>query len=138
MEIKVLKDGEILEYSINDYLFGVLAAEMPALYDEEALKAQAVAAYTFANVELREVPKPLVQALIATEDKNFYKHHGFDIERGTSGKVAGLNAKEYKMGTNEDSSDIKIPIYDVYFALINNNIIDFIVCLFAKVPLLSI
>ena len=24
------------------------------------------------------------------------QHHGFDVERGTSGKVAGLNAKEYK------------------------------------------
>ncbi|MBQ6884906.1 MAG: stage II sporulation protein D [Clostridia bacterium] len=47
--IKVLKEGEVVEYSIGDYIFGVVAAEMPALYDEEALKAQAVAAYTFAN-----------------------------------------------------------------------------------------
>jgi penicillin-binding protein 1B len=29
-------------------------------------------------VRLAEVPKPLVQALIATEDHNFYSHHGFD------------------------------------------------------------
>ena len=47
-KIKVLKDGEITEYSANDYIFGVVAAEMPALYEAEALKAQAVAAYTFA------------------------------------------------------------------------------------------
>ena len=32
----------------KDYVFGVVAAEMPALYDTEALKAQAVAAYTLA------------------------------------------------------------------------------------------
>ena len=31
------------------------------------------AAYTFANVELKEVPKQLVQALIATEDKRFFE-----------------------------------------------------------------
>ncbi len=31
-----------------DYIFGVVAAEMPALYEIEALKAQAVAAHTFA------------------------------------------------------------------------------------------
>lgn len=37
------------------------------------------AAYTFSNVELKEVPKELVQALIATEDKNFYKHPGYDM-----------------------------------------------------------
>ncbi len=47
-KIKVLKDGEILEIASSDYIFGVVAAEMPALFDKEALKAQAVAAYTFA------------------------------------------------------------------------------------------
>src|SRR5215831_12977312 len=30
-------------------------------------------------VRLSEVPKPLVQALIATEDRTFYSHHGFDL-----------------------------------------------------------
>ncbi len=47
-KIKVLKDGIVSEVSTKDYIFGVVAAEMPALYHEEALKAQAVAAYTFA------------------------------------------------------------------------------------------
>lgn len=43
------KDAKtVTEMAAKDYIFGVLAAEMPALYDEEALKAQAVAAYTFA------------------------------------------------------------------------------------------
>lgn len=45
---KVLKDGTVLELSAGDYIFGVVAAEMPALYHEEAIKAQAIAAYTFA------------------------------------------------------------------------------------------
>ena len=47
-KIKVLRDDVVTEYSVNDYIFGVVAAEMPALYESEALKAQAVAAYTFA------------------------------------------------------------------------------------------
>ncbi len=47
-KIKVLFEDTVTEYSIDDYVFGVVAAEMPALYHEEALKAQAVAAYTFA------------------------------------------------------------------------------------------
>ncbi len=34
-----------------------------------------------------------------------------------------INAKEYNQG-NSNSSNIKIPVYDVYFALINNNVID--------------
>ncbi len=45
--------------------------------DGEVIKT--FAAYTFSNVELKEVPKELVQALIATEDKNFYKHPGYDL-----------------------------------------------------------
>lgn len=45
-------------------------------------------------------------------------------------KLAGIlyskimNTKEFTQGDNVSSSDIKIPIYDVYFALIDNNIID--------------
>jgi penicillin-binding protein 2 len=45
-------------------------------------------------------------------------------------KLAGLlsnkiiNAKEYNAGANSSSSDIKIPIYDVYFAVINNSVLD--------------
>lgn len=44
----------LTEISADDYIFGVVAAEMPALYETEALKAQAVAAYTFACVKKAE------------------------------------------------------------------------------------
>ncbi len=40
-------------------------------------------------VRLGEVPKPLVQALLATEDRNFYVHHGFDV-RGMARAVVSL------------------------------------------------
>ena len=41
------KSGETQLLDMDEYIFGVVAAEMPALYEDEALKAQAVAAYTF-------------------------------------------------------------------------------------------
>ena len=47
-KVLITETDEIKEISANDYIFGVVAAEMPALYSEEALKAQAVAAYTYA------------------------------------------------------------------------------------------
>lgn len=49
---RVLIDGseKIEVLSAEDYIFGVVAAEMPALYESEALKAQAVAAYSFACI----------------------------------------------------------------------------------------
>ena len=34
-------------------------------------------------IKLKNVPKPLIEALIATEDRNFYHHHGISI-RGTA------------------------------------------------------
>ncbi|MBR5094189.1 MAG: stage II sporulation protein D, partial [Oscillospiraceae bacterium] len=46
--LQVLRDGEVLELDLEDYLFGVVAAEMPASFPSEALKAQAVAARTYA------------------------------------------------------------------------------------------
>lgn len=40
--------NKITKMTADDYIFGVVVAEMPALYETEALKAQAVAAYTYA------------------------------------------------------------------------------------------
>lgn len=37
-------------------------------------------------IKLNKVPKPLIEALIATEDRNFYKHHGISV-RGTARAV---------------------------------------------------
>lgn len=48
------------------------------------------------------------------------------VEQKLAGLVSSkiINAKEYNAGSNSSSADIKIPIYDVYFAVINNQIVD--------------
>jgi len=45
--ISVLEKGAVKEYELEEYLYGVLAGEMPASFHSEALKAQAVAARTY-------------------------------------------------------------------------------------------
>ncbi len=45
--LRVLHGGSIEEMTMDDYLLGVLRAEMPASFELEALKAQAVAARTY-------------------------------------------------------------------------------------------
>ncbi|MBR2704617.1 MAG: stage II sporulation protein D [Clostridia bacterium] len=46
--IKVqMEDGSIVDMNLDEYLLGVVSAEMPAEYDIEALKAQAVVARTY-------------------------------------------------------------------------------------------
>jgi len=48
------------------------------------------------------------------------------VEQKLAGLVSSkiINTKEYNKPENGDSSDILIPIYDVYFAVINNSIVD--------------
>ena len=45
--VRLLVGGTVRELPLSDYLTGVLAAEMPAGFPEEALKAQAVATRTY-------------------------------------------------------------------------------------------
>lgn len=54
--------GQLMTLDSEQYLVGVVAAEMPASFDVEALKAQAVAARTF-TVSRMEHPNPKVTAL---------------------------------------------------------------------------
>ena len=47
------KTGEIEELPIDEYLYGVVSSEMPASYDIEALKAQAVVARTYTIYQIK-------------------------------------------------------------------------------------
>ena len=51
--ITLLDGGEVKTLSLHDYLRGVVAAEMPASFPEEALKAQALAARTYTMYTLK-------------------------------------------------------------------------------------
>ena len=46
--VNVLIDGEIQTLDLEEYIVGVVAGEMPASFNEEALKAQAVASRSYA------------------------------------------------------------------------------------------
>ena len=58
------------------------------------------AAYTYSNVELKEVPEQLVKAIIATEDKNFYTHPGYDILGLARSMVANILAGHVVQGAS--------------------------------------
>lgn len=87
-----MDDGTIRELSMADYLWGVVAAEMPASFELEALKAQACAARTYTVVR---------------QNSGSDKHPGADIcedstccqayiEREAALARWGLNAQEYE------------------------------------------
>lgn len=59
--------GAVIELGLEEYVVGVVAAEMPASFHLEALKAQAVAARTYA-VKRLQVPDPRVKVLSPLAD----------------------------------------------------------------------
>lgn len=110
---------KITELSVEDYIFGVVAAEMPALYEKEALKAQAVAAYTFALFRKTEnADKSYDITNDPLCDQSF-------ITEQTARERWGNNADEYcekiKSATAEIENRIityeKQPILAVYHAI---------------------
>ena len=54
--LRLLTDSGISTVSMDKYLFGVVAAEMPAAFHPEALKAQTIAARTYALYKMRHGP----------------------------------------------------------------------------------
>lgn len=46
-------------------------------HDGEVIKT--FTAYSSTKIELADVPEDFINALLATEDKNFYNHHGYDL-----------------------------------------------------------
>lgn len=47
------RSGELMHIALGEYLVGVVAAEMPAQFNSEALKAQAIVARTYTTTRLR-------------------------------------------------------------------------------------
>lgn len=66
--------------------------------DGEVIKT--FAGYTYSNVQLSEVPEQLVKALIATEDKNFYSHPGYDMVGLARSMVANALAGHVVQGAS--------------------------------------
>ena len=84
--------NSITEIKSSEYIFGVVAAEMPALYETEALKAQAVAAYTFALYRKNEAEKNGREYDISTDHKTDQSF----ITRAAAREKWGEKADEYE------------------------------------------
>lgn len=70
--------GEVIEVSERDYVIGAVCAEMPAAFGEEALKAQAVAAHTYAERQrIRERSAPHEELNGADFSNDTSKYQGF-------------------------------------------------------------
>ncbi|QBD86410.1 stage II sporulation protein D [Clostridium tetani] len=55
VKVYISKEKKVIELDLEDYIKGVISAEMPAEFHEEALKAQAIAARTYAIPRIKEL-----------------------------------------------------------------------------------
>lgn len=83
------KEGGVVELTMEEYLWGVVAAEMPASFETEALKAQACAARTYTVIRQNSGKHP--DADICGDSTCCQAY----IERAAAEARWGLNAREY-------------------------------------------
>ena len=53
--------------------------QVTKIYSADGELIKTFTAYKYEHVNINNVPKNLINALVATEDKNFYKHEGYDL-----------------------------------------------------------
>ncbi|MBQ6034222.1 MAG: SpoIID/LytB domain-containing protein, partial [Ruminococcus sp.] len=70
--------GKVLKVPVREYVIGAVCAEMPASFGEEALKAQAVAAHTYAERQrLRAKESPSAELKGADFSNDTGKYQGY-------------------------------------------------------------
>ena len=73
--------GEVFEVPVREYVIGAVCAEMPATFEEEAIKAQAVVAHTYAERQkCRELEKPTPELCGAYFSNDTSKYQGYFTE----------------------------------------------------------
>lgn len=113
------KTEEIKLISAKDYIYGVVASEMPAIYEEEALKAQAVASYTYACYKKNmnkdkdyDLTDDFTIDQCYQNEEDLKEKWGENFDKYSSKIKAVVNAVEGEMLTYRD-----VPILAVYHAL---------------------
>ncbi len=101
VKVLISEQNKTVTLSVEDYLFGVVAGEIPALYEKETLKAQTVCAYTFLKWRARE-----------NADKEYditdnYKVDQCYISKEAALKKWGNKASEYEEKIKSAISEVK-------------------------------
>ncbi len=69
-------------------------------YSQDGEVIKTFTAYTYDRVDLKDVPEELKNALIATEDKNFYRHGGYDIFGIIRSSIQNVIARQAVQGAS--------------------------------------
>ncbi len=99
--LRVLDGETVLEMDMGTYLVGVVRAEMPASFEPEALKAQAVAARTYTLYKLQSGGNHGDTADICTDHTCCQAYIGEDQARSNWGENAGAYEAKVEAAVKE-------------------------------------
>lgn len=103
--LRVLDGEEVLEMDLGTYLVGVLRAEMPASFELEALKAQAVAARTYTLYKLQSGGNHGEAADICTDHACCQAYAGEAAARAGWGDRAGAYEAKVEAAVRETNGE---------------------------------
>lgn len=107
--LRVLNGGEVVEMDLGTYLVGVVRAEMPASFETEALKAQAVAARTYTLYHIQNTSSH-ENADICTDHTCCQAYTDEDTARANWG--ADADAYEEKVEQAVKETDGQVILYE--------------------------
>lgn len=84
-------------------------------------------AYTFKKVELSEIPDTLIQAIISTEDKNFYSHNGYDLTGLARSMLANVLAGRVVQGASTITQQLSRILFLSNEKTLNRKLKEFII-----------
>ncbi len=121
----LMRDGTVEEQAMGDYLWSVVAAEMPAAFGSEALKAQAVTARTYTAWKMSAGEEKHPQADVCT-DINCCQAYTTREEAGVNwGSGAGVYTEKVRAAVADTNGQIMTyegaPIQAVFFSSANGS-----------------
>lgn len=109
------ESGKTEDFTLEEYMIGSVLAQMPADFDEEALKAQAVLAHTYiCRRQLSEAqsPTPALKGALISDDSTLYQsfftlkaakeYYGSDYEKAYKKVKSAVTAVKDDILTYED------------------------------------
>ncbi len=135
IKVNLVNGDETLNLSLNDYLIGVVSAEMPASFEEDALKAQAVAARTYTLAKYKN-NEPIT---IRLSEQAYLSNDELKVKWEDNYETYYEKIKECVLGTNNEvvtyNGDL---IHAYYYAMSNGYTEDAAVVFKEELPYISV
>jgi stage II sporulation protein D len=117
INVKLSEEKKTIRVPLEDYIRGVIASEMPANFEPEALRAQAMAArtYIYSRVKNKEATvTDTVKDQVYATDAKLKKKWGADYEQNIKKVQSAVNSTREKIITYQHK-----PIYAAFFSTSN-------------------